>query len=963
MGLFAPIVPCIPISILTSQSYTGAALSAAGPFFEQDTNTTVPTGNPPIGGWPFYRPRFSFATISGFWDVQPNTSGSNYPWLNQYGWESFISGIPHPTALIFEFGDKHLDAKVDNTTISNFKTKITFKSGVGEWHYTWTPEEGGPEFEIEYELFYSRERPNVAATKVTITASEDVNGTITDLLDGRSAALSVAVDSGLDDDDVIHSSLYPLNLPDKVAYVVSGVDFNNSATDIGSRRQAEGAYVPSNATTIGQTFNISLTAGESVTFYKYIGIASSDKFESPEETARNAQSTAQEDGWDALLEETTAAWAEILTPDSVDDFSDPITGEAPEDINNLNLQVASVANTYYLLQQLMPDGSGLNDNSIAVGGLSSDAYAGLIFWDADYWIAPGINLNFPAFAKQIANYRLKQFDQALENAAFNNYPNGSALYSWTSGRYGNCTGTGPCVDYQYHLNTDIAFNMIQLYNITNNETWFNNGPKQLVYSVAQSMGELFQFNETDNSYWIYNMTDPDEYANNIDNGAFTLASGAELLKEANAFREADGLEKNTTWEAIYENIAFPKARSNITLEFETMNNSAAVKQADIVLLNYPLDYGVNYTEADKLLDLDYYANRQSPDGPAMTYSIFAIGANALSQSGCSAHTYTLNALTPYLRAPFFLFSEQVVDDPTINGNTNPASPFLTGHGGANQIVPFGFLGVRTDQPVLYLNPSLPPQIPHVKVRTFYYAGTTLSASMNLTHSNITRLPTVNSIRSGTIVDRFASSSLPFKVGTPGSGTSVDYTIAINETVILPNRLYWQEVTEAGNIIQCLSVTSPEPYAPGQFPEAAVDGATSTRWQPHTNETSSILVNMSSIPPQLVTGIFFDWGLRPPRHATVYLGNSTDGEVIYGEDVVVIPINNISPDLPFKELAEGEVIEGNDEVVPVIGNSTEIALAQGSGSWSGKYARLVIEGCWEEDGEGATVGEFVLRGVI
>ena len=36
-----------------------------------------------------------------------------------------------------------------------------------------------------------------------------------------------------------------------------------------------------------------------------------------------------------------------------------------------------------------------------------------------------------------------------------------------------------------------------------------------------------------------------------------------------------------------------------------MNDSVAVKQADVVLLTYPLDYGQNYTADDKSLDLDY----------------------------------------------------------------------------------------------------------------------------------------------------------------------------------------------------------------------------------------------------------------------------------------------------------------------------------------------------------------------
>ena len=55
-----------------------------------------------------------------------------------------------------------------------------------------------------------------------------------------------------------------------------------------------------------------------------------------------------------------------------------------------------------------------------------------------------------------------------------------------------------------------------------------------------------------------------------------------------------------------ENIEFPTAASNITLEYQTMDNNVNVKQADVILLAYPLDYDQNdYTSADKLQDLDY----------------------------------------------------------------------------------------------------------------------------------------------------------------------------------------------------------------------------------------------------------------------------------------------------------------------------------------------------------------------
>lgn len=338
----------------------------------------------------------------------------------------------------------------------------------------------------------------------------------------------------------------------------------------------------------------------------------------------------------------------------------------------------------------------------------------------------------------------------------------------------------------------------------------------------------------------------------------------------------------------------------------------------------------------------------------MTYSGFAVDANALSQSGCSAYTYTLNGFLPYLRAPWYQFSEQAVDDVTLNGNTNPAFPFLTGHGGANQVVPFGYLGIRTDQPTLYINPSLPPQIPNIRVRSFHFAGATLSAVLNSTHTTLTRLTTPSSAG---LTDAYANTTLPFNVGTPGS-SSDSYTIAINSTVTIPNRLYWQTNTFTDNLLQCLPVTSPDAYAAGQFPIAATDGASATRWQPATNDSASILINTTSVPAQPVRGIYFDWGSRPPLSATVYLGNTTDGTgALYGEEVV-ISIDNVTPEFPYNATVAAA---SNDQVLPVIGNSSTYSVSPARGVWSGNYVRLVVEGCWEGDGVGATVGEFVLVG--
>lgn len=82
-----------------------------------------------------------------------------------------------------------------------------------------------------------------------------------------------------------------------------------------------------------------------------------------------------------------------------------------------------------------------------------------------------------------------------------------------------------------------------------------------------------------------------------------------MLTLGNYFRSLYGQEINETWNEMAENIAIPYDDSGITIEYDGMNNSVPVKQADVVLNTYPLNYRNNYTEQQSLQDLDYVSAR------------------------------------------------------------------------------------------------------------------------------------------------------------------------------------------------------------------------------------------------------------------------------------------------------------------------------------------------------------------
>lgn len=120
---------------------------------------------------------------------------------------------------------------------------------------------------------------------------------------------------------------------------------------------------------------------------------------------------------------------------------------------------------------------------------------------------PGLLALHPDHASAINNYRLRLLPQAIENAK--KYDQPGAMYPWTSARYGNCTGTGPCQDYQYHLNSDIAHSQWNYYLSTGDKNWLKEKGWPIIKEVADMWeGKVVKNASTNGQYWVYNMTDP-----------------------------------------------------------------------------------------------------------------------------------------------------------------------------------------------------------------------------------------------------------------------------------------------------------------------------------------------------------------------------------------------------------------------------------------------------------------------
>ncbi|KAK2865365.1 hypothetical protein FQN49_003641 [Arthroderma sp. PD_2] len=861
-----------------ANGYLGINVAAVGPFFELD----VPVSGDVINGWPVFSRRQTFATISGFYSFQQSINATNFPWLNKYGGD-LVSGVPHWAGLILDLGDgNYLDAAVKNSTISNFKSTLDMKGGILTWEYTWSPEKHNGTYDVFYQLIAHKLHVNQALVHMEITPSRDGNVSVVNVLDGYSAVRTEFKVSGLDG-DAIYTSVNPEGINNVTAFIYAEMSGTEGVDLSSSSLVSDKPYLHANGSTIAQSVNVKLRAGQTTKIDKFVGAASSDGFKDPRRAAKEASAKALRTGYEENLKTHIAEWAAVFPSDSTEDFTAPDTKWLPLDHHIIEASIVAVVNPYYLLQSTVSSNAltavknaPLNRGSIAVGGLTSDSYGGLVFWDADIWMQPGLVVAFPEASQIFSNYRADKYGQALKNAQtqFTSSKNqtrfspDAAAYPWTSGRYGNCTATGPCFDYQYHLNGDIGLQMVNNWVTTGDTENFKTKLFPIYNSIATFFADLVEKNGT--KWTVTNMTDPDEFANSVDGGGYTMPLIASTLMYANMFRQMFGLEQNQTWNDIAQNVLVSRdPGSQITLEYTTMNGSTQVKQADIVLNTFPLRFTEDYTHENALLDLDYYAAKQSPHGPAMTYAIFSIVANEVSPSGCSAYTYGQYSFSPYVRAPFFQFSEQLVDDWSLNGGTHPAYPFLTGNGGANQVAVFGYLGLRLiPDGVLHLNPNLPPQIPHIKYRIFYWHGWPIEATANYSQTIVQRATNRRPLPSAD--QKYANASITVHVGPENNATV--YSLPPSGQLVIPNRQSASVNTIDGNLVQCQPVFSPDEYSPGQFPISAVDGAASTKWQPlRASSTSSLTVTLpDGVSSSSISGFAFDWAQAPPVNAKIVL---------------------------------------------------------------------------------------------
>src|SRR6266516_2260587 len=441
----------------------------------------------------------------------------------------------------------------------------------------------------------------------------------------------------------------------------------------------------------GTEVSFDVAPGESVTFTKLVGVASSRDAPDPLAGVRAVVRGAAARGYRTLAAEHTVAWHRLWQTDLV------VQGD-PE------LQRVIHTMLFYLLASVREG----TDESIPPMGLSSAGYYGHVFWDADTWMFPPLLVLHPAIARSMVGFRYRALGAARRNAARNGYR--GAMYPWESDELGDETTPRFAWQnalYENHVTGDVALAQWQYYLATGDSAWLARYGYPVLAATADFWASRATLDSSTGRYDIHHIVSVDEGLIGIGNDTYTNAVARKNLEVTVLASRRLGRVPDPKWSRVAAGLYIPFDSAGHY--HPTYEGAPPERRGSVVpLLAYPL--GIPMSEQAKRNDLNAAIGLllKEGSGAMMTTSLYPAIAAEL---GDRTLVDTLLPLSyrDHLRPPFDALAETP---------TNQAVHFLTGAGAFLQQVVFGWSGLRLGEDGLRpaFRPVLPTRIRRLTLR-------------------------------------------------------------------------------------------------------------------------------------------------------------------------------------------------------------------------------------------------------
>jgi alpha,alpha-trehalase len=462
--------------------------------------------------------------------------------------------------------------------------------------------------------------------------------------------------------------------------------------------------------------------------------------------------------FDELMQGHARAWEHLWRRFDIALETERDDGNPGSELGILRLHV------FHLLQTVSPHIRDL-DVGVPARGLHGEAYRGHVFWD-ELFIFPLLNLRMPEITRALLMYRYRRLPEARRAAEQAGYH--GAMFPW-----------------QRHVNSAIAYNVWQYYQVTVDFEFLSFFGAELLLEIARFWSSISVYNPELGRYEIRGVMGPDEYHDGypdtdkpgLNNNAYTNLMAVwvlcraldvlELLPEDRSaelrarlglspeeiarwveishkmhlvftdgvLQQFEGYDRldELDWDRYREQYAdIHRLDRILEAEGDSANRYKLSKQADVLMLFYLFSteelqelferLGYPFDPATIPKTIDYYMSRTS-HGSTLSR---IVDAWVLSRS--------------FRSGSWELFSEALESDVAdIQGGTTAEGIHLGAMAGTVDIVQRCYTGIETRGDVLRLNPWLPERLRCVRLRVTY-RGQAIQLEITHEHVTVTALP-------------------------------------------------------------------------------------------------------------------------------------------------------------------------------------------------------------------------------
>lgn len=571
--------------------------------------------------------------------------------------------------MYLEINGKRIDAK----NISNFKQELDMHKAAFTTTFDY-----GTDASIKYTYYSLRQLPFTVLMDISVTAKKNVNITAASVMEAPDALKEVQNYYNEIDRPHVTISLLTSTAKSptgKLQLCASNTFLFNEVH--GKEPRVIHEMWDNNMHLM--KFSKAIAAGETYAYSVAGSSITSAHDADPLNQAERLTMFAKLEGRERLIRYHEKAWDELWKSDI------RIDGDlqAQQDVHSM----------LYHLYSFSRAGTAYSPSPMGLSGLG---YNGHVFWDADLWMYPALLVLHPDIAKSLVEYRYQRLAAAKQNAFSHGYK--GAMFPWESADSGVeetpvWALSGP---FEHHITADVGMAAWNYYCVTQDKEWLREKGWPILSATADFWSSRVERNSPGH-FDIKDVVAADEWAENVDNNAYTNAAAQANLMAATDAAKILGLKADLDWQLVAQNIPISKFPDGVTREFDTYKGEG-IKQGDVNLLAYPLKAITDPAQIKK--DLEYYETRVPNEGtPAMTQGIFALLWSRLGD-GKKAYHWFKDAYEPNLNPPFRVIAET-------KGGTNPY--FATGAGGIVQSLLMGFGGLDiTPNGITQVKSALPP---------------------------------------------------------------------------------------------------------------------------------------------------------------------------------------------------------------------------------------------------------------